>query len=64
MEEKIKDALMEAIWITRWNKDKTALKAVLKVKEANKMCKNILKQLDKAGFVILRKVTLDVPNKD
>jgi len=51
----LENALLEAIWITRWNKEKTALSAVLTVEEATKMCKDILFELDKAGFKIVKK---------
>jgi hypothetical protein len=55
MNKKIFIALSEAIWIMRWNKDKTVLKAVLMVEESEKICKNIVKKLDKAGFKIVSK---------
>jgi hypothetical protein len=54
MNKKIFIALNEAIWITRWNEDQTALKAVLTVEEAEKICKNIIKELNKAGFKIVK----------
>jgi len=47
-------ALLEAVWLMRWNKDKTALSAVLSVKEAEKMCKDIRKELKKAGYTITK----------
>ncbi len=50
-------ALLEAIWLMRWNEDKTALTAVLSEEECQQMCKDIVTELDKAGFKIVRKET-------
>ncbi len=47
--------LLEAVWLMRWNNDKTAMKAVLTEREACQMCNNIVKELDKAGYKIVRK---------
>ena len=55
MEENLKNALLEAVWLMRWNKDKTSMVAVLTEKEADKMCKDILKELDAAGYDIVKK---------
>lgn len=49
------EALLEAIWISRWNKDKTSLTSVLSVEESIKMCEDIKKELDKAGYKIIKK---------
>ena len=40
-----KEELMEVIYISRWNKEKTALTAVLTEKETLKIVNNILKLL-------------------
>lgn len=48
-------ALMEAIWIMRWTDNKEALYAVLEVEEAQEMAVNILKELDKAGYILIKK---------
>jgi hypothetical protein len=53
--EEISFPIMEAIWISRWNKGKTALKAVLTPIEAEKMCKDIVEKLDEAGYEIIKK---------
>lgn len=54
MEKEIRYALLEAIWISRWNEEKTGLTAVLTAEEAEKMCKNIIKELKKAGYKITK----------
>ena len=55
MNEDIEDALLEAVWVMRWNKDNTALYAVLESEEAIQMCKNIIDELNKAGYEIRKK---------
>lgn len=53
---KLKNILLEAVWIVRWgSSDKTALSAVLTVEEAEKMCDDIVNELDKAGYKIVKK---------
>lgn len=47
--------LLEAIWIMRWSDNKEVLYAVLTVEEAEQMCDNIIKELDKAGYKIVKK---------
>ena len=54
-QDKIVLALLEAIWIMRWNDTKTAMTAALTVKEANKITNDIVKELNKAGFEIVKK---------
>lgn len=44
--------LLEAIWVMRWNRDKTQMTAVLTNEEANQICKNIIKELNNSGFMI------------
>ena len=58
MEEEIKIALLNAIWISRWNEDQTALTSVLTVEEAEKICKNIVIELDEAKYKIVKKKNL------
>ena len=53
--EELELALLEAIWIMRWNKAKTSMTAVLTVKEARTMAKDVVKELNKAGFRIVKK---------
>ena len=53
--ENIENALLEAIWIMRWNQKKTAMRAVLSPEEAEKMCVDIIFELDKAGYKITNK---------
>ena len=55
MEENLEKALLEAIWLMRWNKKKTTMSAVLSIEEAEKMCKDIMKELDNVGFEIVIK---------
>ena len=50
------DALLKAIWIMRWtDEDKQSMYAVLKVDEAMEMVEEIHKELDKAGYKIVKK---------
>lgn len=48
-------ALLEAIWLMRWNENRTVTYAVLTVEEAYKMCEDIIIELDKAGYKIVKK---------
>jgi hypothetical protein len=54
--EELELTLLKAIWLGRWNNDKTAMTAVLTGEEALQMSKDIIKELDKAGYEITRKV--------
>ena len=53
--EELELTLLEAVWLMRWNKEKTAMTAVLTEEEATQMCKDIVDELDKAGYEIVRK---------
>lgn len=53
--EIIESALMEAIYISRWNEDKTALFAVLTPEETEQMVKDIFSELDYVGYEIRKK---------
>lgn len=53
--EQIELTLLEAVWVMRWNKEKTGMHAVLTEEEAHRVCKDILEELDKAGFQIVKK---------
>lgn len=53
--EIIESALMEAIYISRWNEDKTALFAVLTPEETEQMLKDIFTELDYVGYEIRKK---------
>lgn len=54
--DEIQDALLKAIWIMRWtDENKHGMYAVLKVDEAMEMVKDIHKELDKAGYKIVKK---------
>ena len=55
MKAEIQVALLEAISVLRWNKDKTAMHAVLTDQEENKMLKDIIEELDNAGYEIVNK---------
>ncbi len=54
-QEIIETALMEAIYISRWNEDKTALYAVLTPEETEQMVKDIFSELDYVGYEIRKK---------
>ena len=51
----IESALTEAIYISRWNEDKTALVAVLTPEETEQMVKDIFSELDYVGYEIKKK---------
>jgi len=51
----IENAIIKAIWIIRWNEQHTALKAVLTIKEAEEIVKEVINELDKAGYKIVKK---------
>jgi hypothetical protein len=53
--EELELALLKAIWIARWNSNKTAKYAVLTEDEALQISKDIIKELDKAGYKITRR---------
>lgn len=53
--EIIELALMEAIYISRWNDDKTALCAVLTPDEVEQMVNNIFSELGHVGYEIRKK---------
>jgi hypothetical protein len=57
MKEKeiIENALLEAIWISRWTQNNQALYAVLTSEEAFQIVKNIHDELDKIGYKITKK---------
>lgn len=50
--EHIKNIILESMWITRWNKNKTALAAVLKTEEAFKIYNDIIKNLKHKHYII------------
>lgn len=53
--DKIEEILLEAVWIMKWNEDKTALSAVLDSKEAIQIVQDIFKVLNKSGYKIVKK---------
>ena len=55
LEEKIKDALLEAVYITRWRKDGKTQYALLNTIELKQTVDNIIDELDEAGFKIVKK---------
>jgi hypothetical protein len=55
MDEELELALLEGIWIMRWNKEQTAMSAVLTSEEALQMCKDMVEELDRAGYEIVKK---------
>ena len=49
-------ALINAIWIMRWtDKSKESMFAVLTTEEAEQICNNIIEELDKVGYQIVKK---------
>ena len=55
IDEKIKDALLEAIFVMRWKKDRTSQYALLNTIELKETIDNILRELDAAGYKIVKK---------
>lgn len=55
-EEKIElqNILLECVWVSRWNKEKTALTAVLTSEEALKIVDDIFSELEKNNFKIIK----------
>lgn len=51
----VETALMEAIYISRWNANKSALYAVLTTEETEQMVKDIFTELDNIGYEIKKK---------
>jgi len=51
--ENIQLALLEAIWISRWDCNKTSLYAVLNTDEAYEVVENIYEELKKILFILL-----------
>lgn len=64
MEDGLRNALLEAIWLMRWNKEGTAMTAVLTVEETFKMCDDIVDELDKAGYEIFDKFECQCKQRD
>ena len=54
-DEKLELALLEAIYIMRWDKEQTALTAVLTEEECNQIVSEIHKKLNRAGYKIVKK---------
>lgn len=53
--EKIKNALLDAVWTMRWTENKQALYAILEPEEAMKIVDDIFIELDKIGYEITKK---------
>jgi hypothetical protein len=51
----IENALLEAIWVSRWTKNKQAIYAVLETDEAFQIINDIYIELDKIGYEIRKK---------
>lgn len=52
---KVENALLEAVWLMRWNKDKTAMSAIMEPEEAMQIVDDIFKELNKIGYEIKKK---------
>lgn len=52
---KIVNALLDAVWLMRWNKKKTSMTAIMEPEEAQKIVDGIFEELDKIGYEIKRK---------
>ena len=50
--DKIENIILEAVWVSRWNKTKTSLTAVLTPEEALKITSDIIEDLKNNGFEI------------
>lgn len=55
IEKDVANTLLEAVSINRWTKSKESLYCVMSVKEAHQACLNVIKELDKAGYKIIKK---------
>lgn len=51
----IEDALLEAVYVTRWNEEKTSMYPLLSVIETKQVIDDVVNELDKAGFEIIKK---------
>ena len=47
--------MMEAVWLMRWSKNRESLHSVLKIREAEKICVDLIFELNKAGYKIVKK---------
>jgi len=53
--EKIEDALLEAVFVTRWDESKSVCQPVLTNEETGRVIDDIIDELNKAGFTIIEK---------
>lgn len=51
MDEEILEILFESMWITKW-KDNQTWKPDLTVREAHKVCEEVIKNLNRSGYEI------------
>ena len=51
----IEDALLEAVFITRWNEEKSSMYPLLSIPETQQVINDVIIELDKAGFIIIKK---------
>ena len=52
--EDLELVLLEAVWLMRWNENKTTMVAILSEEEALQMCKDIVTVLEEHGYKIIR----------
>lgn len=55
-------ALQESVYISRWSDNKESLSAVLTPDETRDIVNNIFKELDNAGYEIVKKQDIKVKN--
>lgn len=53
-----KQAILNAIWTIRWSMDKKALKYILTQAEAKQACEDILDELNKSGYEVVRRTAI------
>ena len=53
--EEVANMMLEAAWVSRWNKKKTAIYAILEPEEAMGIVAEIFTELDNLGYDIIKK---------
>ncbi len=55
MEMEIQEALLEAVFVTRWNEEMTSMYPLLSINETKEVINDVVIELNKAGFKIIKK---------